>query len=394
MPINVTDPDGNTVPFADGTPDATINAEMQKRWAARSQPQQPKPTPLTSPNQMPGGTTTVGPSGAGTLSGRIGSNIETGMVGLSEEAQRALNMLQLAGITNNRTMEMAANQILAKDPSYQARKSQAEAMGKTAGARQQMREAGENILDPYERLRIMVEQTPEDELLGAIGPRNQAPLQEQSPTYIPGSRWLGQGIPIPGFSGPTTVDPKSGAPISGNLTTVQRDAILNPNDPKIQAAYNAQNRINHLTDGITTAIMAQVKAGTMTDSKMEMYKDAISRFKNASTRPEAMKILRDAGLLIQNDFSLTPDEFNSITGRHRARHLAEDAETEYKNMQEATKDNKIPDEKLHLLFQNFNNPKHIALFNKQFYGGKPGLAEALIRAHMALATQELMKQGS
>lgn len=385
----ITAPDGSQHAFPDTASDADINAKMESYWGSRNQqPQQPKPTPLQAPGMMPSGTTTVGPA-PGNFSARIGSNIETGMTPLSGEAQRALKMLSLAGTMGpeGRTMEMAANQILAKDPTFQARKAQADAMGKTAGQRQQMREAGENILDPYSELLRTVETMPDKQLLGAIGQRNQATVAEKSPTYIPGTRLFGyQGVPLPFFEGPTTVDPKTGVPIAGDLRTVQRDAIVNPNDPTAQANADTDNLLRHLRNGITTAIMAQVKAGTMTDAKMEKYDAALNDFANASNKQEALKVLRHAGLLIQNDFSLTPEEFGQTVERHKTRHAAEAAQQEQQNRFMAASKS-VPDKALSRLFQNHNDPNYVAQFNKTF--NQPGLAEALIKAHLQAAAKEI-----
>lgn len=365
MPITVTDPDGQQHTFADGTPTATIQTEMQRRLAARINPQ-PQPTPLTTPGQMPPG---VNP---GSFSAKPGSDLEADMVPLSAEAQRGLRMIAGGGATNNRNLEMAGRMLLEKDPTYQARKKQADAMGEAAGQRQTARGVGENVLSSFAKLLHSVNETPDEVLTQAIGPRNTAELQENSPTFFP---WT--TIPIPGFSGPTTVDPATKAPIAGQITPVRRAAILNPQDEAAAAAWNTQNLYGHDVHGITNALAAGAAKGMkMTDERQKMFDSTMRDFMQATNRTEANRILNHAKSIIQNDFNLTPKEADNIVNREMQRHAYEQRQKILERSAE------VPRQAVIDLMSN-PTPKAIRSFNKHLNGGESGLAEYLLRSSAA-----------
>ena len=371
MPITVKDPDGQPHTFADGTPTATINTEMERRWAARGTPQPPQPTPLTAPGQMPPG---VNP---GTMTAKPGSDLEAEMVPLSEEAQRGLRMVTAGGATNNRNLEQAGRMLLEKDPTYQARKKQSETMGATAGKRQAMRVAGENILGPFAKLLHTFNETPAEVLHGAIGPQNTPKLQETTPTMVP---WT--NLPIPGLAKPTTLDPRTGAPIAGQITPVQRAAILNPDNAAAAAAWNLQNLFSHDVHGITNAMVTSSGMGTqMSDARQAMFDSAMRDFMHSSTRREAAKVLDHAKTIIQNDFNLTPEEADNIL----ATNMQRIAKEEQRKLLKAA--SMTPPEAVNEFIKNVNaapndakhRQRHITLFNKNFNGGNRGLAEHLLQ---------------
>lgn len=126
MTITVRDPDGQTHEFADGTPDSAINAEMQRRWAARGTIPPAKPEPLAGPGQMPPG---VSPS-------RMQAQPhapDAHMVPLSEEAQQAQSLMRWKTLTGEKGGVQGAMDLLKTDPTYQAREKQAHKMGEDAG---------------------------------------------------------------------------------------------------------------------------------------------------------------------------------------------------------------------------------------------------------------------
>ena len=366
MGIFVTDQDGVRHEFADDTPTATINAEMNKRWSARGQPQPATPTPLQGAGQMPPGTV------PDNLSPKIGGTLQTPMVELSADAQRGLRMIAGGGATNNKALETAGRMLVDKDPTYQARKRQAETIGESAGKRGEMRQAGENILSSYAKLYHAWENTPDDVLTGALGPRNTAQLQENSPTFIPFTN-----IPIPGMSGPTTVDPKTKTAISGQIAPVQRAAILNPNDVAAAAAWDAQNLFGHDVHGLTNAFVTNSPKGiNMSNERQAMFDSAMRDFMKSTSRDEQGRVLDHAKTIIQNDFNLTPQEAESIVKSNLQRYKQE---AEHKSLIKAA--SKVPPDAVQKLLDNANNPTYIASFNKNLNGGKPGLAEAIIDAH-------------
>lgn len=372
MPITVNDPDGKPHSFADGTPTDAINTEMERRWATRATPN-PQPTPLQAPGKMPPGTS------PGPMTGKSSSLLEQEMVPLSAEAQRGMRMIAGGGATNNRALEMAGRMIVEKDPTFQARKKQSEAIGEQAGARTTSRIVGENVLGSYAKLLHSFNNTDDDTLQGAIGPRNMMPLQETSPTLIPFTN-----IPIPGLSGPTTIDPTTRTAVAGQITPVQRAAILNPNDPSVAAAWDTQNLFGHDVHGITNALAAGAAKGMrMTDERQKMFDSTMRDFMQGTNRAAGAKILDHAKSIIQNDFNLTPDEADAIVKSNMDRIAKEEQQ---KMLVRAAK---MPPEAVsEFLGHVRGNPqdqkniqRHIRLFNKNFNDGERGLAEALIKAH-------------
>jgi hypothetical protein len=294
MTITVQDPDGGTHEFPDGTPDASINAEMQKRWAARGAP---KPAPLTGPGMMPPG---VAP---GSMSAKPGSNLEAEMVPLSADAQRGLKMLVGGGATGNKALEQAGRMILEKDPTYQARTKQAAAMGEAAGQRQATRLAGENILSSYAKLLHTFDNTDDDTLRGAIGPYASAKYSD----YVPFARGMTPPQAAVAYGGWSPFGFMSGA----------KDA---------EKSWNTQNLFSHDVHGITNALTSAAGKGVrMSDKRQEMFDSAMRDFMLATDRASARKILDHAKSIIQNDFNLTPEEADKIIADNIARFKGEAA---------------------------------------------------------------------
>lgn len=334
MTIKVQDPDGGTHEFPDGTPDAAINAEMQKRWTARAAP---APAPLTPPGRMPPG---VAP---GTLSAKPGSDLNAEMVPLSAEAQQAERLMMFAGLRGNKALEQAGRTMLERDPTYQARAKQAAAMGEAAGQRQAARLAGENILSSYAKLLHSFNRTDDDTLHGAIGPYATAPYSD----YVPFARGMTPSQAAAAYGGWSPFGFMSGA----------KDA---------EKSWNAQNLFGHDVHGITNALTSAAGKGVkMSDKRQEMFDSAMRDFMKATSRKDALKVLDHAKSIIQNDFNLTPDEADNIIRSNMIRFRAAE----------------VPGTALGELLANRDNPVYIRSFNKNFNDNEGGLAEYLIRAH-------------
>lgn len=366
MPITIEDHDGQTHTFADGTPNSVINAELMRRRAAGAQPQQPQPQPLTAPGQMPPGMQ------PGPMNAKSSSMIQQEMPELSAEAQRGLRMVTQGGITNNRNMEQAGRMLLEKDPTYQARKKASEALGEAAAKRSEMRIAGENILGSFAKLYHAWENTPDEVLNRALGARNVQLLKEETPTFVPFTN-----IPIPGLTGPTTVDPATKTAVAGQITPVQRAAILNPKDEAAVAAWNAQNLFKHGAHGVTNALLTSAPKGmNMSDARQAVFASAMEDFMKAETREEQRRVLDHAKTIIQNDFNLTPAEADKILKTQMDR-----LHVEHEHKQAIKAASKLPPEAVKMLIESGGAPRDIELFNKNLNGGKPGLAEKILEAH-------------
>jgi hypothetical protein len=358
--------------FPDGTPTADINQQMEAKWAARQQQAQPQRqqmgTPLTAPGRMPPGTT------PGTMQGKSESMVNSEMVPLSQEAQRAIKMIEAAGIMNNPALKSAAEAILSKDPTYLAQQAQSKAFGEAAAKRAEMRKAAEQIFGSYAEMQHAFDTTPDDVLARATGPANTQKLQENTPATMPIF-----GFNIPGLSKPTTMDPKTGAPFAGQITPVQRAAMLNPNDKEAQAAWDAQNQFEHLGHGMTNSLITSAPKGMqMSDARQEVFASAMRDFLRSSSREQGQKILHHAKSIIQNDFGLSPQEADEIVKHHVTR-LQE--QTRQKDMIKAAA--KVPPQAVTELLLNADNPAFVTSFNKHMNGGKPGLAEIIISANTA-----------
>lgn len=295
MTIKVQDPDGGTHEFPDGTPDASINAEMQKRWSARSAP---APTPLTTPGRMPPG---VSP---GTLSAKPGSDLAAEMPPLSAEAQQAERLMLYGGLRNNRALEQAGRTMLERDPTYQARAKQATVMGEAAGQRQAARLAGENIISSYAKLLHTFDNTDDDTLRGAIGPYASAKYSD----YVPFARGMTPAQAAVAYGGWSPFGFMSGA-----------------KDP--EKSWNTQNLFSHDVHGITNALTSAAGKGVrMSDKRQEMFDSAMRDFMLATDRKSARKILDHALSIIQNDFNLTPEEADRIVADNIVRFKREERE--------------------------------------------------------------------
>jgi hypothetical protein len=359
MPINIEDPDGKMHAFADGTPDHVINAEMSRRWAAKSQPQAAPPSPLQGPGQMPPGTV---PS---TMTAK--PTIEADMVPLSNEAQRAQKLMLYGAISGNKTMEATGKALWEQDPTAEARKKQSIDMGANAARRAEMKSAGENILKSYAKLLHTFDETPEDILHGAIGPYNTKPYM-------------------------------SHLPLIGGMTPPEAAAAyrLMPGgtgSPNVIESYNKQKLLGHLVGGVTNALMANAGKGlNMSDTRQKSFEAALQDFMHATDKKSAAEILNDARAIIQNDFGLSPEHADKIvhTEIERVKAEKEKADSEKKSGAPSQPSASGPPKSaIDELKANAGNPAYVQSFNKHFNSGKPGLAESLIGDAPAVPNTEM-----
>lgn len=207
-----------------------------------------------------------------------------------------------ANLALSTILPRGAIQALQNTPGHAFRMEQAKKSAETQSQLEQAQNAGRKILQSYAQLRSKFDTAPNEVLQAAIGPRNTAELEETSPTFIPFTH-----IPIPGFSGPTTVDPQTNLPIAGKITPVQRAAILDPNNKDAAAAWNLQNLFSHDVHGLTNAFMSGAgKSLNLSDARQEAFDATMRDFMRATNREEAAQILDHAKGIISNDFGIPP----------------------------------------------------------------------------------------
>lgn len=201
---------------------------------------------------------------------------------------------------------------LQNTPGHAYRMEQAKGAAEANKNLEESQRVGTNILRSFAQLANKFESAPDDILQRAIGPRNTAELEETSPTFIPFTH-----IPIPGLSGPTTVDPKTKLAVSGKITPVHREAILNPDDPLAAQAWDLQNLFGHDVHGITNAFMSGAgKSINMSDTRQEAFDATMRDFMKATNREEAKQILEHAKGIIANDFGIPMYKANQIINSH------------------------------------------------------------------------------
>lgn len=134
-------------------------------------PTQPPPAdaaPLAAPGMMP----------PGTNPGRMVAQEnapDASMVPLSQDAQDAMGLMTVMGLTGDRAGVMSQKDILDADPTYRARNKEADQMGTTAGNLDRKREAGTRVYsalnDLEQKARAWHESAP-GAFNGATGPWN------------------------------------------------------------------------------------------------------------------------------------------------------------------------------------------------------------------------------
>lgn len=290
MPIEVTGPDGKVHSFPDGSSHDQINQQMTSVYGGAGSLQ---PT---------GGLPRTGDPTAASGAVMPGMGDFPAYATPEDRTNIALSMILPRG----------SIQALQNTPGHVNRIEYAKKVGDQTATLEDRQRVGLNILRSYAQLRNKFDAAPDEVVSGAIGPRNVAELNETSPTFLPFTN-----IPIPGLSGPTTVDPKTKSAITGNITPVQRAAILNPDDPKAAAAWNLQNLLGHDVHGITTALMAGGGKGMqMSDVRQKAFDSAMRDFMQSGDRKSASEILDHAKGLIANDFNIPMDVADAVIKQH------------------------------------------------------------------------------
>ena len=364
MPVEITDPDGKVHSFPDGTTAAAVNAEMDRRWAARNAPPAASAgTPLAGQGKMPPGATPAPMTAKA-------SAPDADMVPLSEDAQRAQRLMTWGAITNNRSMEQAGKALWEQDPTAEARKKQATIMGELAAKRGEARIAGEGILRSYAQLKHEFDNTPDSILSAAIGPYAMAPYSSHTPMV--------GGMTPPQAAAAYGMVPQSWAsliPFGGHA---------NADD-----AWNAQNTFYHLSHGITNAFVANAGKGlNMTDARQQMFDKTMRDFMEATDRKAAQNILTHAKAVITNDFHLTPERADEVIAEEiekiKAAKKAKQAGAAESGGGDKANASGPPIQAVQELLANADQV-HIESFNRHFNGGKPGLAEFILKRNGAAA---------
>ena len=133
-----------------------------------SQPPPPDPASLAAPGMMPPGTT------PGRMVAQENAP-DASMVPLSADAQDAMGLMTVMGLTGDRAGVMSQKDILDADPTYRARNKEADQMGTTAGNLDRKREAGTRVYsalnDLEQKARAWHDAAPQA-FNGATGPWN------------------------------------------------------------------------------------------------------------------------------------------------------------------------------------------------------------------------------
>lgn len=321
-------------------------------------------TPMGQSNLMPPGTT------PGRMT--VQSPLDTSMVPLSDEAERANSLLLWGTMTGNKGVISGAQDILKNDPTQQARSKQSTEMGADAARRAEARRTGVNILNSFAELQHTFDNANDDALKGAIGPYNNKPFM-------------------------------SHLPLVGGMTVPEAKAAYSPfSDGK---SWNLRNELKHLTHGLTNAIVSGAGKGlNMSNDRQELFQKTMEDFIGQTNRDEAAKILRHAKVIIQNDFGLNPEEADTVI-RQRMEYIKHEKEKADRDIagqrgappvagaspspaqgqppQSAEAPVSGPPQRALLeLVANAEDKNYIESFNRHFNGGNPGLAERVI-AHAA-----------
>lgn len=233
----------------------------------------------------------------GTVAGNINAqpDVVTSMIPLSDDAERAKSILLMQTMAGNRGGVAGAQDLLNSDPTYQAQKAQSTALGADAARRSEAKRTGLNIIKSYAQLQHSFDETPDDKLLGAIGPFNTNKI---------GPAGWGVGSLIR----PANID---------NMTPPEA-AAAHPYNPYTASwapgtgnadAWDTQNLFNHDVHGLTNAFMSGAgKAVNVSDSRQEMFNSTMADFMKGTSRDSAAEVLAHAKNIIINDFGLTPEE--------------------------------------------------------------------------------------
>lgn len=268
MPIIVEDPDGRPHEFADGTPDAVINAQMEQRWASRGQPKpQTGPQLSSTPGTMPPGTA------ASRLQPQEGAP-DANMVPLSAEAEQAKRLMLSRAVRGDRAGVQGAYDLMKVDPTYQAREKQAQKMGENAADLAARQTAGTRIIPGIKSLVDMVQKVPDadwEKIGGAYNTVKMPPRAE-----VP--------LSIASWSAP-------------EMTPTQARAAFGPfaSNADYQRHWAMQNQMDHLIEALTEQ---NVGAGNKnvggSDARMELVKSLLHKALAAPNKEAARAVLEDA----------------------------------------------------------------------------------------------------
>jgi hypothetical protein len=210
---------------------------------------------------------------------------------LSPEAQNARDLMVVGGALNNRALESAGQGLLNADPTHEFRKKQAEGMGQSAAQRADAKRAGHYVLKSLAQIYgTMNDPANQEKLPNALGPFNNTPLDDAY-TFDPTTWWRHKGMTPPQ------------AAAASRWYNVPARMIGD------SSAWDLQNRLQHQTEALVTDFMGSAGKGlNMSDSRQKAFSDAVGKFMQSTNRPEAVKVLDDAKMMIANMFGMTPEE--------------------------------------------------------------------------------------
>lgn len=255
--------------------------------------------------QMPPG---MRPSGMTDTPSQGGS-----MVPMSDATERGMQLMTIGGITKNRALEAAGQHLITNDPTAEARKAQATEIGKGRGQAQteyiNRKFAGARILRALDKLEETVSTAEKDRLEGAIGPYNMNPSPDAD------KHWLPTLTTIPGMTPPQAAAAGKQMPWwSPQGWMVQKYGNAD--------AWDLQNTLRHDTHGVTTAFMTSAGKGmNMSDERQKAFDATMSDFQRATTKEQALDILRRAKNIVGTDFNLNDKEISSPEVRAYLMHL-------------------------------------------------------------------------
>jgi hypothetical protein len=264
-PIKVRGPDGMLHPFPEGTTAEQINAAMNSRYTPAGLPEAGAATPQS------GAVMPFNRSVPGYLTNEDWQNIIASTI-LGKGNRGVVTAIQ-------------------GTPGHQYRVELAKKVADETARRQDAQYAGTQILRSYAQLLDRFQNTPDEALKGAIGPRNTKPYKE----------W------VPFVGGMTEPEAATAYSLMPNMT----------GSKSAPEAWNAQNLFSHDVHGVVNSLATNAGKGlNMSDARQAMFESTMRDFMRATDRQSAAEILEHAKHIIANDFGLPIGTANAIIGQY------------------------------------------------------------------------------
>jgi hypothetical protein len=270
--IDVEGPDGQVHTFPSGTPDDQIISYFGGKGKLQTIQ---SPAPATA---LPG------PGDPSAVNGAIMPSLQS-----TPPYQTAEDRANIALST---LLPRGSVQALQNTPGHAYRMEQAKKAADTVEETENRQRLGATVLRSIAQLQDSFQNTPDDVLKGAIGPRNTKPYSEHLPF-------------IGGMTDPQAATAYSMMP---NFT----------GSPSAKKSWEAQNLFGHDVNGIVTAIMQGGKSINMSDARQQAYTSTVKDFLSQPDRRSAQEILDHLKGIVANDFNLPPYKANQIMREHMA----------------------------------------------------------------------------